>query len=338
MELKSIEWKENRVKFIDQTKLPNELEYIETDDYKVIAEAIKQLRVRGAPLIGITAAFGIAVAIKNFKSDDKIEFFKFYNQVRDEIACTRPTARNLFYAIEKIDSIIEKYKDSGIDKIVEEVEREALSIYEEDRQICDKIGENGQELIKDGTTVLTHCNTGFLVTGGIGTALAVIYKAIENNKRVKVYADETRPLLQGARLTTWELKQKNIDVTLICDSVAASLMQKGKIDLVIVGADRIAKNGDTANKIGTYNLAVLCKEHKVPFYISAPYTTFDKSIETGKDIIIEERGSDEVTSFGGRRTAPENVKVYNPAFDVTPADLISGIITEEKIFKPPFIN
>ena len=256
--------------------------------------------------------------------------------VRNEISKTRPTARNLFFALERTDKIIEKYKESDIETIKIEIEREALSILNEDEKISDKIGINGQKLIKDKCNILTHCNTGFLVTGGNGTALSVIYKASEMGKKVKVFADETRPLLQGARLTAWELLQNGIDVTLICDSAAASLMKKKTIDLVIVGADRIARNGDTANKIGTYSLAVLCREHKIPFFIAAPYSTFDMSLESGDGIIIEEREAKEITDMFGKRTAPSNINVYNPAFDVTPADYITGIITEAGIFYPPY--
>lgn len=336
MTRRSIEWLGDKIKFIDQTKLPLKLECVETGDYKVIAEAIRNLQVRGAPLIGITAAFGVAVALKNYDTSDKADFFDFYRAVSNEIGSTRPTARNLFFALERIDKCIEKSINKSIKEIKQSVEKEALDILYEDREIAEKIGINGQKVIPDNCTLLTHCNTGFLVTGGIGTALAVVYKARQSGKNIKVYADETRPLLQGARLTTWELMNENIDVTLICDSAAASLMKKGVIDIVIVGADRIAKNGDTANKIGTYSVAVLCREHNVPFYIAAPYSTFDMSLKSGDEIKIEERESFEVTHMFGGRTAPENVKVYNPAFDVTPAEFITGFITEVGVFKPPY--
>ncbi len=325
MNFKTLERVGNKLRLLDQTKLPLEVKYIDIDDYREVIDAIKQLKVRGAPAIGIAAAYALVLAVEKARRFDE----EFIHTVADEIKNARPTAVNLAWAV---DRVLHKL----IDDVPETLEAalplmwaEAAAIHEEDRQLCERMGKHGAELINDGDTILTHCNAGALATGGIGTALGVIYTCHNQGKKIRVYADETRPLLQGARLTAWELQQENIDVTLICDNMAGMLMRQGKIDHVIVGADRIAKNGDVANKIGTYSVAVLAKEHGVPFYVAAPYSTFDTVIESGDKIPIEERSPEEVTEGFGRRTAPKGIKVYSPAFDVTPYELVSWYITDE---------
>lgn len=325
MNFKTLELKNNQLCWIDQTKLPLELSYHESNNYQQIITAIKRLEVRGAPAIGIAAAYGLALALK--QHDDIT--LNFVISVAHRFKEARPTAVNLFWAI---DRMLEKYHSlAGADKneIISTLFDEAKEIHAEDIRLCDAIGKAGAELIKSGDSILTHCNAGALATGGIGTALGVLYTCHNQGKKIKVFADETRPLLQGARLTTWELQQENIDVTLICDNTAGMLMKQGRVNHVIVGADRIAKNGDLANKIGTYSVAVLAKENNVPFYVAAPYSTFDHVMETGESIVIEERAPEEVTEGFGRRTAPFNTPVYSPAFDVTPSELVSYYITEE---------
>ena len=333
--MKCIEWVNGKAKLIDQTKLPESLEYLELDNYRDMCTAIKKLRIRGAPAIGIAAAFGVVLGIQEMK-EEKFIINEYVNTVLNDLRSTRPTAKNLFWALDRMQSKLSTLQGKPLQKVKDEILTEALSIYKEDEEISRKIGENGSELLKEKCTVLTHCNTGFLVTAGTGTALGVVYTAVDKGKNVKVYADETRPLLQGARLTTWELMAKGVDVTLICDNMAAYVMKKGLIDCIIVGADRIALNGDTANKIGTYSLAVLAEKHSVPFYVAAPNTTFDFSIPDGNSITIEERNAEEIVCGFGRRTAPEDIKVFNPAFDVTPNSLISAIITEAGVFYPPY--
>lgn len=323
MSIETIKWEDDRLKIIDQTKLPDELVYLECNTPEEVAEAIKILRVRGAPAIGIVSAYGVVLGADRIEKTIKL------------LASTRPTAVNLFWTLQRMERCAKECQGGELKKALL---KEAISIHEDDKKKCRQIGEYGASLIKDGNTILTHCNAGVLATGGMGTALAPIYLAKEQGKEVKVFADETRPLLQGARLTTWELKQAGIDVTLICDNMAAVVMKEGKIDLVIVGADRIAQNGDVANKIGTYGVAVLAKEHHLPFYVAAPTSTFDLSLEEGSQIPIEVRGTDEVTHGFGKRTAPEGIKVYSPAFDVTPNKLITAIITENGIAYQPFIN
>ncbi|MEW6412147.1 MAG: S-methyl-5-thioribose-1-phosphate isomerase [Candidatus Zixiibacteriota bacterium] len=321
--VKSLERIDGRLRWIDQTQLPMVLDYKESDDYFEIIRAIKRLEIRGAPAIGIAAAYGIAVAIERAKIYD----LGFVNRVGLEFKNARPTAVNLSWAV---DRVLRRAADDNIGEAgsAAMLWEEAGAIHAEDAEMCKRIGENGAEFISDGDSILTHCNAGALATGGIGTALGVIYTCRNQGKAVKVYADETRPLLQGARLTTWELKHESIDVTLICDNTAGMLMRQGKVKHVLVGADRIAANGDTANKIGTYSLAVLARENRVPFYVAAPASTFDDGIATGDDIVIEERSASEVVHGFGRRTAPEGIKVYSPAFDVTPHELISYYITD----------
>ncbi|MFH0763044.1 MAG: S-methyl-5-thioribose-1-phosphate isomerase [Candidatus Omnitrophota bacterium] len=339
MNIKTIEWKKGRVKLIDQTKLPGKLEYLQTDSLKELWQAIKVLKVRGAPALGAAAALGVYLGIKDSRAKNFAQFSRELDRVVKYLASSRPTARNLFWGLERLRGAAVKNKDKPVAQIKKLLLREAEEIIQEDRRACRQMGRYGAKLFKDGDNVLTVCNAGILATIDYGTALGVIYRAKEEGKRLKVYACETRPLLQGARLSSWELKKSGIDVTLICDNMAGTLMKQGRIDRVIAGADRIAANGDTANKIGTYNLAVLSRYHEIPFYISAPCSTFDLSIRDGRGIPIEERSSKEVTElFFKRPIAPEGVKVYNPAFDVTPAGLISAIITERGVIKPPYLK
>lgn len=333
----AIQWKNNCVEMIDQTRLPMEIINLTISDYKELGDAIKKLKVRGAPAIGIAAAYGILLGIQHFDNQgSKSDFFSLLNKVAAFLKGTRPTAVNLFWATDRMLNIAQKYENESIAEIKNQLVQEAQAIHLSDIETCRLIGEHGAELIKDGMGVLTHCNAGALATGGIGTALGVFYTAAEQGKQFRVHADETRPLLQGSRLTTWELMQAGIDVTLNCDNMAAVLMQQGKINLIIVGADRIASNGDAANKIGTYTLAVLAEKHNIPFYIAAPFSTFDFNIQTGEEIPVEERDAHEITNGFGKQTAPSGVKVFNPAFDVTPYKLITGWITEKGIIHPPF--
>ncbi|NIR52155.1 S-methyl-5-thioribose-1-phosphate isomerase [candidate division KSB1 bacterium] len=336
MPVTTIEWLNGKVRMIDQTKLPEELVYLDIEDVEVLAEGIKSLRVRGAPAIGIAGAFGLVLGIQNFEGNDKEAFLRELNRIADYLNATRPTAVNLSWALNRMKKVAQENATLGVEKIKERLLQEALKIWEEDREICRRIGKHGAKLIKNGSHVLTHCNTGALATADYGTALGVVFAANEEGKKVNVYADETRPLLQGARLNVWELMNEGIDVTLITDNTAAFVMQQEKVDCVIVGADRIAANGDTANKIGTYSVAVLAEKHGIPFYVAAPYSTIDFNIKKGADIPIEERAAEEVTEGFGKRTAPQNAKVYSPAFDITPHELISAIITEEGVIEPPF--
>jgi len=335
MPVETIQWDKGRIKLIDQTLLPNKFKYIYCDTVKSIWEAIKNLRVRGAPAIGIAGALGVVVGMQDSKAKGYAQFKKQLEQVLLYLSSSRPTAINLFWALDRMRVCCVKHRNLPINRIKTELLNVAQKIIEEDKNICRNIGRNGAKLIKDGDVILTHCNAGGLATADYGTALGVIFYASEQGKKIRVYADETRPLLQGARLTTWELMQAGIDVTLICDNMAGSLMKQEKISCVIVGADRIASNGDTANKIGTYSLAILANAHNIPFYIAAPISTFDMKIKSGEQIPIEQRASEEVTNIYGKRIAPENVNVYSPAFDVTPAGLISAIITENGIIKKP---
>lgn len=336
MHVKTLEWlkDQRKIRLIDQTKLPGNLEYIETDDYRIICDAIRRLAVRGAPAIGCAGAYGVLIGAMSLNTVDFEVFKRELRRIMDEIRATRPTAVNLFWAVERMEKTL--IGQINVDEAVRMLTEEAIRIHEEDEKMCRRIGENGAELLKDGMRILTHCNAGSLATGGMGTALAPIYVAKEQGKNIRVFADETRPLLQGARLTAWELSQNDIDVTLICDNMAAVVMRKGWVDAVIVGSDRIACNGDVANKIGTFTVASLTKQHHVPFYVAAPTSTVDASIPSGDQIPIEERSEDEVASFGGIRIAPEGVRIYNPAFDVTPNDLVSAIITERGIHRRPY--
>ncbi|NLD48925.1 MAG: S-methyl-5-thioribose-1-phosphate isomerase [Clostridiaceae bacterium] len=324
------------LKLIDQTKLPSDYRVVEYSDYVEVSKAIKDMIVRGAPAIGVTAAYGIAIASKTIDTNSKEEFFRKLKEVCDLMKSTRPTAVNLFWAVDRIYDKAYKNMDKSIDEIKNVIENEACSMEKEDIQSNMAIGKFGNELIAENSTILTHCNAGALATCDYGTALGVIRAAHEAGKKIKVIADETRPYLQGARLTAWELMQDNIPVTLICDNMAGHFMKEGLIDCVITGADRIALNGDTANKIGTYSVAVLAKENNIPFYVAAPVSTIDFSIKTGSEIPIEERNSEEVTHIKGTRIAPEGVTVRNPSFDVTPGRYIKAIVTEKGIIYPPY--
>jgi len=296
------------------------------------------MQIRGAPALGAAAGLGIYLGIKDLKTKSFNHFCKKMDKVAKHLASSRPTARNLFWGIERMCSIAVKNKDKPVSKIKKILFEEANKIIEEDRSSCRKIGYYGARLIDNNDAILTICNAGILATIDYGTALGVIYRAREEGKRIKVFACETRPMLQGARLTSWELKKKGIDVTLICDNMAATLMKKGEITKVIAGADRIARNGDTANKIGTYNLAVLAYYHKIKFFIAAPASTFDLKIKSGEDIPIEERPAQELTDLFFKEPIACGVKVFNPAFDVTPNNLISAIITDKGIIKPPYLK
>jgi len=322
---------EKTVKILDQTRLPGEMIYNEYDDYRDIIVSIKKLEIRGAPAIGIAGAFALAIAA-GADVDTEVEHLKrILTDIATEIKNARPTAVNLAWGVNRVLEVAHAFGGDSKDELCVHLRDEASAILKEDEELCVAMGRHGAELIKDGDTILTHCNAGALATGGMGTALAVIYTAHEQGKRIKVYADETRPLLQGARLTAWELQQAGIDVTLNVDSASGILMRQGRISCVILGADRIARNGDVANKIGTYNVAVLAKEHGVPFYVAAPYSTFDQKLNSGDEIPIEERAADEIVNWGGVRTAPEGVKVYAPAFDITPHDLVTAYITDKGV-------
>lgn len=336
--IKNIEWLGNKIRLIDQTKLPTEELYIEIDSLDVLADAIIKLKVRGAPALGVAAAYGILLGTQTNISFSKEKFLQSFENSAALIARTRPTAKNLFWALERMRTVLRQNNDTDTATLFEKLKHEALALHVEDEVMCLAIGNHGAELVPMNATIITHCNTGALATGGIGTAQAVITTAHEQKKNIRVFADETRPLLQGARLTVWELQKAGVDVTLICDNTAAFVMQKNKIDLVVVGADRIAANGDTANKIGTYNLAVIAQKHGVPFYIAAPTSTIDSVLQSGKEILIEERSADEVVNGFGKQTAPNGVKVFSPAFDVTPNEFISAIITEKGILRPPFVH
>lgn len=336
MPVSAVEWSEDKIRIVDQTKLPHKFCYIYIDNIKDLREAICSMRIRGAPAIGVAAALGVFLEMQKSKARDYETFKEEMEMVCKYLESSRPTAVNLFWAINRLRKTIEKKTELSPLQLKEELKKEAFCIMREDRECTKAIGDIGASLIDDGDTVLTHCNAGALATAGYGTALSVIYRAKEQGKRIKVYADETRPLLQGARLTTWELLREGVDVTLICDSMAGMVMKEGKINKVIVGADRVSANGDVANKIGTYSLAVLAKENNIPFYVACPLSTVDFSLKSGDGIPIEIRGEEEVKSFCGKRCAPEGVKVYNPAFDVTPSKYISAIITDRGICYPPY--
>ncbi len=330
-----IRFSNNTLYLLDQRKLPVHEIWIPCRSSAAVWKAIKTMVVRGAPAIGITAGYGLYLGIHSFRGTPKEFQTKLFKEAR-YLDSSRPTARNLAYALERILSKVALHRDKHIDHLKKLILDEARQIHVDDILICRSIGEYGSKLFQAGSRILTHCNAGGLATSGYGTALAVFYAMKEKRIPFFVYADETRPLLQGARLTAWELHKSKIPSTLICDNMAASLMRAGKIDGVVVGADRIAMNGDTANKIGTYGVAVLAHHHKIPFYIAAPSTTFDLKAKTGKDIPIEERESSEVSHIQGRQLAPTGMKIYNPAFDVTPAKYISGIITEAGVLRAPF--
>lgn len=336
MEIKTVEMKDGVVRIIDQTLLPTRYEIKDIRTKEEMWEAIKMLRVRGAPAIGIAAAKAVAAEMIRSEARDPDEFIRELEHVADYLATSRPTAVNLFWALDRMKKVGREKRDRSVAELKEILREEAHAILEEDRAMCRAIGDAGNTLIKDGDGILTHCNAGGLATSGFGTALAPIYIAHENGKRIKVFADETRPLLQGARLTVWELMHVGVDVTLISDNMAAQVMKEGKINLVITGADRVAANGDSANKIGTYGVALLARAHGIPFYMAWPASTLDLNISKGADIPIEERGKEELTSFGGVPVAPQGAKAYCPAFDVTPHELITAFITDRGLIYPPY--
>ncbi|MDD5218361.1 MAG: S-methyl-5-thioribose-1-phosphate isomerase [Candidatus Omnitrophica bacterium] len=335
MPVRTFEFKDHRLKLLDQRKLPCVETWVECGNARKVYWAIQNMVVRGAPAIGVAGGYGLYLGIAAWRGDRKC-FLKELHRVAEYLKSSRPTGVNLRNVIDAIVARIEKKKETDVNSLKRFVLEEARKAHREDDQICRAIGRYGAKLFKNGEGVLTHCNAGGLATSGYGTALGVIYGCQEKGKTLDVYADETRPLLQGARLTAWELKKSGIKATVICDNMAASLMRSGKIDRIVVGADRIAANGDTANKIGTYNLAVLARVHKIPFYIAAPSTTFDFKITSGKQIPIEERHGEEITDGFGRKTVPLGVKVWNPAFDVTPHAYIAAFITEAGVLRPPF--
>ncbi len=338
MPVDTIRWTGRSVRIIDQTQLPAKLVYLDCRDVDTLWHAIKTLKVRGAPALGIAAAFGVLLGIQKFQGTDTKVFIRFVGKLCDHIGASRPTAVNLFHALGQMRALALKNTHLSVKTLKMVLLSEAMAIYEEDLAVCRAMGRHGAGLIKNGATLMTVCNAGGLATGDYGTALGVMYAAREAGKKFKVYALETRPLLQGARLTAWELKKNKIDVTLICDNMAATVMKTKGVDIIFTGADRIAANGDTANKVGTYMLAVLAKHHHVPFYIVAPKTTFDLKTKTGAGIPIEERSADEVRKFSGLPTAPKDVNVFNPAFDVTPHDLITGIVTEYGIIRKSYVK
>ena len=333
--VKTIEWSNGKVVMLDQSRLPIEVAYIECDNYLTVAEGIRKLWIRGAPAIGIATAMGLALAAQDIEADNIEDFSKKIGPAMDTLLETRPTAVNIKWAVDRFSTFIENHKDAGIQNIKELLIQEAKKVLEEDILINRAIGAWGAQFIHDGDTILTHCNAGSLATGGYGTATAPMLIAKEQGKKFSVFADETRPVLQGARLTAWELMEAGIDVTLITDNSAGAFMQRGQIALALVGTDRTVLNGDVANKIGTYTVAVLCKEHNIPFYVAAPLSSIDFSVPSGDLIPIEERDPEEVTNvFGKCRIAPAGVKVRNLAFDVTPAKYVTAIITEKGAFRP----
>lgn len=338
--IKTLEWTAEGVVMIDQRLLPTEEVYPVFRNYEEVAWAIKEMVVRGAPAIGVAAAMGIALGARDAQTENPDQFDQAFNQICQVLGATRPTAVNLFWAIERMRNVYVKLKSqqSSLDEIRAQLIAEAQRMHDEDIAANRSMGRFGAELVPDGATVLTHCNAGALATAGYGTALGVIRAAIEAGKKIAVYADETRPFLQGARLTAWELHKDNIPVTLITDNMAGHFMKGRKIDCVIVGADRIAANGDVANKIGTYSVAVLAKENNIPFYVAAPISTLDLSLESGELIPIEERTELEVTHVKGAQLAPTGIKVANPAFDVTPNRYVAAIITERGIARPQYLE
>ena len=336
MPIQTLKWKDGALVLLDQTALPSEVNYLTCREVETVASAIEDLKVRGAPAIGIAAAYGVVLGALKAVEDPPGNFRRQVGRAIARLERTRPTAVNLFWALERMRRILDARAEQGNRELCEGLLAEAERIFADDRAICRRLGRHGAELLEDGHTALTHCNAGSLATADYGTALGVIYAALEQKKKIKVFADETRPLLQGARLTAWELKESGVDVTLICDSMAATVMRQKKVDCAIVGADRIAANGDVANKVGTYGLAVLAREHQIPFYVAAPVSTLDISLESGARIPIEERRGDEISDGFGMRTAPQGVRTYNPAFDVTPNDLVTAIISEKGIARPPY--
>lgn len=338
MSIPTLKWSGNKLKLIDQTKLPLTFSHIYCSDVFSVWRAIRGLKIRGAPAIGIAAGFGVYLGIKNSTCTAYTSFKKDLDKTLSYLATARPTAINLFWALERMRALVERNRAKSTQELKKLILKEAVNIDREDKLICRRLGAFGERLIKDGDSILTYCNAGSLATSDYGTALAALYRAKEKGKKIKVFACETRPFLQGARLTAWELKKNKIPVTLICDNMAATLMARGKVDKIFVGSDRTVTNGDTANKVGTYNLAVLARYHKIPFYVVSPLSSFDFNTKSGKDIPIEERPVKEMLEFSGRRIAPYGIKAYYPCFDITPANLITAIITEKGIFRPPYVK
>ena len=332
----TIAWRDNRVVMIDQRKLPLQETLVVCATPAQVVTAIRTMVIRGAPAIGVAAAMGLAMGASQIRTGSRRVFERRFQKLCDRMAEARPTARNLFWAIQRMQDAVSRNPQVSVAALKEILRREADRLLAEDRRINREIGRHGQAVVPEGATVLTHCNAGALATAGYGTALGVIRAAVESGKRVRVLADETRPFLQGSRLTAWELKEDNIPVTLITDSMAGYLMSQGRVQLVVVGADRIAANGDVANKIGTYSLAVLARENRIPFYVAAPVSTIDRSVPSGREIPIEERDAREVTHAMGRRAAPRGVAALNVVFDVTPNRFITGIITENGIARKPY--
>lgn len=334
--IQSIEWREDHVRILDQTYLPGREVYSDICDVGRMWEAIKKLRIRGAPAIGIAAAYGMYLGIRDLPENAFESFIIEVNRVAEYLEGARPTAVNLKWATDRVKSTIRAHRNKEISQIKEIVLQTAKTIHDEDKRVCKKIGENGVELIPKNAQILTHCNTGSLATGQYGTALSAIFYAHEQGKHPFVWVDETRPLMQGSRLTAWELMNADIPMKIIIDSGAGSLMQRGEVDLIIVGADRVAANGDTANKIGTYPLAVLAHENKIPFYVAAPLSTIDMDLANGDDIPVEERDQEEILNYSDSRVAPKKAEAYNPAFDITPHSYINAVVTEKGIIEPPF--
>ena len=337
--VKTMEWNGETLKLIDQRRLPNELAFVTCESYIDVAEAIRKMIVRGAPAIGVSAAYGYVLGMKEYvRNNTKEDLEEYMKEVYNTLITARPTAINLKWALDRMSNVLNGNLDESLDALAERLEKEANDMANEDVQTNKRMGMNGAKLLPQRCTVLTHCNAGALATAGYGTALGVIRAAVEMGKEIKVYADETRPYLQGARLTAWELMEDGIDVTLITDNMAGWVMKQGKIDAVLVGADRIAANGDVANKIGTYSLAILAGHHDIPFYVIAPFSSIDLNIHSGKDIPIEERSREEITKIRDVDIAPKDVKVYNPAFDVTDNELITAIITERGVIRQPYLK
>ncbi|WP_019121350.1 S-methyl-5-thioribose-1-phosphate isomerase [Brevibacillus massiliensis] len=329
-----LEWAGDHLRLLDQTRLPVEEVYLRQTTVQQVWEAIRHLQVRGAPAIGMAAAYGLYLGVRESTAGNFADFWRHVEEQADYLASSRPTAVNLFWALDRVKARVRQEEGQPIEEIKQAVLAEALAIQEEDERVCRAIGENLLTLLQDGTGVLTHCNAGSLATAAYGTATAPFYLAKERGWNLRVYADETRPVLQGSRLTAYELQRAGIDVTLICDNMAATVMAQGRVQAVVVGTDRVAANGDVANKIGTYGVAVLAHAHGIPFYVAAPFSSIDLDTPTGAEIPIEERPAEEITHGLGKQVAPDGIKVYNPSFDVTPARLITAIVTETGIYKP----
>lgn len=339
MTIKTITWNGKSARILDQTRLPAEEYYLEIKTIDAMAEAIQSLRIRGAPAIGIAGAYGLVIGARSIESLSSHEFKAALAEMARRLTETRPTAINLKWAIDRIMGVVKQSENDPPALIVDSMEKEALRLHDEDIELCRRIGIHGAQLMQENPiSILTHCNAGLLATGGQGTALSVVYEIKKQQRSVEVFADETRPLFQGSRLTAWELERNGVPVTLLCDNMAGHLMKSGRINCVIVGADRIAANGDTANKIGTFTIALLADHFKIPFYVAAPYSTFDLETKTGEDIPIEERKPAELRQIGDNQLAPENIGFFNPAFDVTPNHLIAAFITDRGVIRPPYLE